>query len=395
LSPAERRSLLGVLGFLTFGAVYVGVVMAPVLTQIASEFEITTGTAGLVVAAYGAPGILVAVLTGPYSDRFGRKRFLVAGSLIMGICTLLAAFATSFPVLVGTRMVAGIGSSVIWPNVTATVGDNFAYRERGTAMSTVIGLNTMASVIGVPVAGIVAEATSWRVSVAIVGLLSIAAALLLLWKLRPAQVPLNEARVREIYRSIVTNRSAIGAIGSSLLGSLYWFTWSTYIVVFFEQVFGLSQGVAATFALTQGLGVLVGSQAGGRLGARIGHKPVVAGAVLISGALLFAQTALTPPLVLTALLNLALSAVIGARFASNTTLLTEQVPEARGTLLALSASVTSASIVVGAAVGGILVDGAGFPALGAFCFGAAALAALVVVIFVREEPIDLEIAPAA
>ena len=176
MSPGERRALLGLLGFLTFAAVYVGVVFAPVLTQIAGEFGITTGTAGLVVAAYGAPGILVAVVTGPYSDRFGRKRFLVAGSLIMGVFTLLSAFATSFQVLVAMRMVAGIGSSVIWPNVTATVGDNVPYRERGTAMSTVIGLNTMASVIGIPLAGIIAEGTSWRVSVAIVGVLSIAAA---------------------------------------------------------------------------------------------------------------------------------------------------------------------------------------------------------------------------
>jgi len=395
LSPGERRALLGLLGFLTFAAVYVGVVFAPVLTQIGGEFGITTGTAGLVVAAYGAPGILVAVLTGPYSDRFGRKRFLVAGSLIMGVFTVLSAFATSFPVLVATRMIAGIGSSVIWPNVTATVGDNVPYRERGTAMSTVIGLNTMASVIGIPLAGIVAEGTSWRVSVAIVGVLSIAAAGLIFWKLRPAQTPLNSARVRELYHSIVTNRSALGAIASSLLGALYWFTWATYIVVFFEESFGLSQGLASTFALTQGLGVLVGSQLGGRLGARIGHKPVVAGSVLVSGALLLFQTNLTPPLVPTALLNLALSAVIGARFASNTTLLTEQVPEARGTLLALSASVTSASIVAGAAVGGILIDGLGFWSLGAFCFAAAALAATVVTLFVREEPIDLEIAPAA
>jgi len=395
LSPGERRALLGLLGFLTFAAVYVGVVFAPVLTQIGGEFGITTGTAGLVVAAYGAPGILVAVLTGPYSDRFGRKRFLVAGSLIMGVFTLLSAFATSFPVLVATRMIAGIGSSVIWPNVTATVGDNVPYRERGTAMSTVIGLNTMASVIGIPLAGIVAEGTSWRVSVAIVGVLSIAAAGLIFWKLRPAQTPLNSARVRELYHSIVTNRSALGAIASSLLGALYWFTWATYIVVFFEESFGLSQGLASTFALTQGLGVLVGSQLGGRLGARIGHKPVVAGSVLVSGALLLFQTNLTPPLVPTALLNLALSAVIGARFASNTTLLTEQVPEARGTLLALSASVTSASIVAGAAVGGILIDGLGFWSLGAFCFAAAVLAATVVTLFVREEPIDLEIAPAA
>ena len=394
MSPGERRRLLGLLGFLTFNAVYVGVVMAPVLTQIASEFSITTGTAGLVVAAYGAPGIVIAVLTGPYSDRFGRKRFLVAGALIMGVFTLLSAFATSFAVLVAMRIVAGVGGSVIFPNVTATVGDNFAYRDRGGAMGTVIGLNTMAGVIGVPLAGILAEATSWRVSVGLVGVLSIAASILLLWKLRPAQTTLSESGIREMYRSIVTNRSALGAIGSSFLGALYWFTWATYIVVFFETAFGLSQGVASILALTQGLGVLFGSQLGGRLGGRIGHRPIVGGSVVLSGVLLLLQTNVTLPLAATAVLNLLLSAVIGARFASNTTLLTEQVPEARGTLLALSASVTSASIVAGAAIGGLLIDGPGFWSLGLFCFTAAVLAALVVWKFVREEPIDLETAPA-
>jgi len=394
LSPGERRRLLGLLGFLTFNAVYVGVVMAPVLAAIASEFNISTGTAGLVVAAYGAPGIVVAVVAGPYSDRFGRKRFLVIGSLVMGFFTLLSAFATSFAVLVAMRIIAGIGGSLIFPNTTATVGDNFSYRERGSAMSTVIGLNTMAGVIGVPLAGVLADATSWRVSVGLVGVLAIAAGLLLMWKLRPAQTPLSESRIRDMYHSIVTNRSALGAIGSSFLGALYWFTWATYIVVFFENVFGLSQGVASILALTQGLGVLFGSQLGGRLGGRIGHRPIVAGSVLLSGLLLLLQTNIGLPLAATAFLNLLLSAVIGARFASNTTLLTEQVPEARGTLLALSASVTSGSIVAGAAIGGLLIDGPGFWALGTFCFVAAVLAALVVWIFVREEPIDLEIAPA-
>ena len=394
MSQSERRRLLGLLGFLSFNAVYVGVVMAPVLTQIAAEFNITTGTAGLVVAAYGVPGIAVAVLTGPYSDRFGRKRFLVTGSLIMGVFTLLSAFATSFAVLVAMRVLAGIGGSVIFPNTTATVGDNFAYRDRGAAMGTVIGLNTMAAVIGVPLAGILAEATTWRVSVGLVGVLSIGAALLLLWKLRPAQTPLSEQGIRAMYHAIVTNRSALGAIASSFLGGLYWFTWGTYVVVFFEVAFGLSQGVASTFALTQGLGVLFGSQLGGRLGTRIGHKKIVAGSVLTSGTLLLLLTNLGLSLPAAALLNLLVSAVIGARFASNTTLLTEQVPEARGTLLAVSASVTSGSLVVGAAVGGLLIDGLGLWALGVFCFVAAILAAVVVTLFVREEPIDLEIAPA-
>src|SRR5207302_880784 len=54
VSAAERRALVLILGYLTFASVYASVVMAPVLEPIASEFGITPGAAGLVVAAYGA-----------------------------------------------------------------------------------------------------------------------------------------------------------------------------------------------------------------------------------------------------------------------------------------------------------------------------------------------------
>src|SRR5512132_1026095 len=82
LSPRERRLFLGLVGSLTFATVYANLVMAPVLTQIAGEFAISTGTAGLVTAAYGGPGILTSLLMGPYSDRFGRRRFLIAGAFV-------------------------------------------------------------------------------------------------------------------------------------------------------------------------------------------------------------------------------------------------------------------------------------------------------------------------
>jgi predicted MFS family arabinose efflux permease len=388
-----RRALLIVLGFLSFAAVYNGLVMSPVLESIAREFGISTGTAGLVVAAYGAPGIAVAVIAGPYSDRIGRKPFLVIGPFVMGLATLVAAFVPSFALIVAARICSGVGSAVIFPNVNATVADTFPFRERGRAIAAVIGMNTMASVAGVPIAGIVAEATSWRVSVGLVGILSIVAAAVLFVRLPHAQGTNRETRIRALYALILGDRSAVAAITSSFLGALFWFTWATYLVVFFQRVFGLSEGLAATVALTQGLGVLIGSQIGGRLGDRIGHRRIVAGSVVISGFLLFLQTNLGFPLVATALINLVLSCVIGARFATNNALMTEQVPEARGTMLALSASVASVAIVVGATVGGLMIDGPGFGALGTFCFAVAAGSAVIVLRFVREEPMDLEVQP--
>jgi len=333
LNAAERRGLLLILGFLSFAAVYNGLVMAPVLEQIAREFGITTGTAGLVVAAYGAPGIAVALLAGPYSDRIGRKPFLVLGPLVMGVFTLVAAVAPSFGLIVAARILSGVGAAVIFPNSNATVADVFPFRERGKAIGAVIGMNTMASVIGVPVAGIVAEATSWRVSVGIVGGLAILASVVLFVRMPSAGGTNRESRIRALYALIIRDRSAVSAVASSFLGGLFWFTWATYIVVFFQRTYGLSQGLASTYALTQGLGVLIGSQVGGRLGDRRGHRRIVAASVLIAG------------------------------FA----------------------------IVFAATVGGFFVDGPGFWMLGVFCFAAAALSAAIVIRFVREEPIDLEV----
>lgn len=390
MTGKERRTLLGVLGFLSFASVYANVVIVPVLVLIAGEFGTSTGTAGLVAAAYGVPGIVVAVVAGPYSDKFGRKWFLVGGTLLMGLATLLSATATSFEVLVLTRALAGMGASVIFPNVNATVGDIFPYRERGRAISTLIAMNTMASIVGLPIAGIVAEATSWRVSVAGVGLLAVLAAVALVFLLDVRRPELDPGRARALYRQIAASPSAMAALASSLFGALFWFTWGTFFIVFFQRTYDLSLGTASTVGLTLGVGVLIGSQVGGRVGDRIGHRPIVAGAIVIAGALLFLQTNLHLPLLAAAALNLLLAAVIGSRFASNNALLSEQVPEARGTMFAVSASLISLGMVLGPAIGGVLVDTFGFWALGIFCAGIAVCSAAIVLAFVTENTAHLD-----
>ena len=390
MTPGERRVLLGALGFLSFGAVYANIVMAPVLSQIAREFGTSTGTAGLVVAAFGLPGIVTSLIAGPYSDRIGRKPFLVVGSLLMGVFTAVSAFAPTFELLVAARAIAGIGASVLFPSIHSLIGDSFPYQERGRAISMVIGLNALAPIVGIPIAGIVAEATSWRVSLLLVAAIALAAtgALhVLVARTRPGGDP---ARARALFGLIVGNPSALAAIATSFTGAFFWFAWATYVVVYFEQVHGLSASLAATVTLTLGLGVLIGSQIGGRLGDRIGHRRIVWSTIATSALLLVALTNLPLPLVAAAGLNLALSAVVGARFATNAALLSEQVPEARGTMMAVSASVVSLAIVAAAIFGGMLVDGPGFGALGLVSGAVGLLSTAIVLLFVREEPIDLE-----
>lgn len=331
------------------------------------------------------PGIVIPLIAGPYSDRLGRRFFLAGGSALMGVATLGTALAGSFEMIIATRALAGVGASLTFPNVNAAIGDTFPYRERGKAISTVIAMNTFASIAGIPLAGVIAEATSWRISVLLVGVLAIAAAAAVL-RLLPAAAPIvDPQRARALYLRVLTHRSALAALSSSFMGGLFWFTWGTFLVLFFQRTFDLSVGQASTVAITLGLGTIVGSQVGGRLGDRIGHKPIVAGGILVAGVLLLVLTNVPLALPAAAGLNLLLSAVIGARFATNIALLTEQIPQARGTLLAVSSSVISVAIVAGASIGGILVDGPGFWALGIFCAAVALVSGIVVMLFVTEE----------
>jgi predicted MFS family arabinose efflux permease len=62
-------------------------------------------------------------------------------------------------------------------------------------------------------------------------------------------------------------------------------------------------------------------------------------------------------------------------------------------MLALSASLQSMAVVVGATVGGLIVDGPGFGLLGVYALAVALLSAFIVLRYVREEPIDLEVQP--
>lgn len=387
MSP--QALLLATLGFLSFAAVYSHVVVSPVLVDVGREYGVSTGVAGLLVTAYGIPGIVVSVLAGPFSDRYGRKPFLVVGTALMSALTLVGALAPGFAHLLLTRVIAGIGAAVIFPNVTAAVADNFAYRERGSAMSTVIGMNQLATIVGVPLAGLIAEATSWRSSFAFVGLLGLAAAVAVLALLVDRGPRAADVGTVELYSGLLRDPSVRGAILSSLLGSIFWFTWITYVVAFFQTRFGLPTALASAVVLTTGVGILAGSQLGGRLGDRVGHKVVVGWTIVVSGALLLVETSLVADLVLATALNFLIATFSGARFATNTALLSEQAPTARGTMLALNSSIVSLGIVSGSAIGGLLIDGYGFPALGAMSAAAAFASGLVVWRFVTERTAEL------
>jgi predicted MFS family arabinose efflux permease len=386
--------LLGLLSLVTFASAYAQLVMVPVLGEIAREFDISLATASLVIAVYGAPGVVVGLLLGPWSDRVGRKPFLVVGSASLGVFTLAAAVAPTFALILILRVLAGAGASVLFPSANAAVGDSLAYRERGRALSVIIASNTVASVVGIPISGILADLVSWRVSLVITGA-AVLIASAMLHRFLAIERPTGEPRrVLTLFRDVYSNPSALGLIAGTFGAVIFWIGWSTFIVVFLQQRFGLTTAIASVVALVSGAGVLVGSLTGGRIGDRTGQRPLAYRSILLAAVLILLVSTAPVSLPIASFLIFAASVAMGMRMSANSALMTEQVPSARGTMLAVASSLQSFGVVIGALLGGLIIDRAGFGMLGIVCLTIAIISALFMIVFVQEREAELNSAAA-
>jgi DHA1 family putative efflux transporter-like MFS transporter len=358
--------------------------MAPILVQVATQFDITIGTAGLATAIHAIPAVIVPIFVGPLSDRHGRERFIASGGFVLAVGSFVAALAPSFAVIVVGRAMAGVGAGLMGASLAATIADRFPLQERGRAFAWFSVASAVVNLAAVPISGIVAAATTWRVPLATVGVLGVMVGLAAATKL-PRSITRSQSSVTVLYGLVLRNRVALlyllvaFAAGLPMGGA-----WTTYVVAFFQTDFGLPQATASALALTGGIGVVVGGQAAGRLGDRLGHGRVLIVSILAGMVCVLAMTNLPLALAPVAGLNLLYTATSGARNVSQQSLVSEVVPEARATILSMNTSLLAASVVVGVALGGAIIDLAGFPGLGIFCAGMLLLAAILALMLERR-----------
>ena len=362
------RLILPVLCACSFAVPINNYILSPLLVELSGDLRVSLATAGLLGVAFAGPASIAALLIGPFSDKYGRRPVLAAGIGLLALSNLLSAVAWSFPSLAAFRVVGGLGTAALSPTMFAAVGDAFPYEERGKGISTLLSANMLASVIGIPIAALLAGLFHWRVAFGFVGsAMLIALVVFLLAYPRVAAVDAGRP-LRDYFRdygALFRQVSVLSIWACILLNAVGWVAWITYMGAFFVERYGLATAQLSLVSGSIGVGVVIGSTIGGRLGDRgAGHKPVVVATALIFGALLVLQTNVVSAVGLAIAMNVLLAVPMGARFASMLTMLSEQNPEARGRLLALNTNGFQGGVVIGAAMGGWAVESAGYGALG-------------------------------
>ncbi|MDR7274101.1 MFS transporter [Catenuloplanes atrovinosus] len=117
---------------------------------------------------------------GILGDRWGRKRFLIAGLLIFGLSSLASAYAQTPGQLIATRALMGLGGAAIMPVTLSIISVVFDPRERARAIGLWSGSVGLAVAIGPILGGVLLEHFWWgsvfliNVPIALLGMVLIA-----------------------------------------------------------------------------------------------------------------------------------------------------------------------------------------------------------------------------
>ena len=102
------------------------------------------------------------LLGGSLGDRYGRRRIFVVGTLWFALASLLCGIAPTPEVLIGARVLQGVGAALLTPGSLAMIQGAFVREDRAKAIGAWSGLGSIAAAIGPFVGGGLVQYASWR-----------------------------------------------------------------------------------------------------------------------------------------------------------------------------------------------------------------------------------------
>jgi EmrB/QacA subfamily drug resistance transporter len=132
------------------------------LPALVRQLHATTTQLQWVVDAYNLVFAALLLTFGSLSDRFGRKRMLLAGLAVFGTASLAGGFTTTPAQLIAARAVMGLGAAMTFPATLALISNVFTgRRERARAIGLWGAIAGVAIATGPIVGGWLLERFSW------------------------------------------------------------------------------------------------------------------------------------------------------------------------------------------------------------------------------------------
>ncbi|MFG1935729.1 multidrug effflux MFS transporter [Micromonospora tulbaghiae] len=332
------------------------------------------------------------LVTGPLSDRWGRRRPVLVGVVAYTVLALACAAAPNAPLLAAARFAQGVAGGMGVVVARAVVRDLYSGRDAAKYFSRLTLVFGVAPVAAPGVGSLVLRFGSWRavfVTLAVIGaVLAVAVALRL-----PETLPAERrstgglgGTVRTM-RSLLADRVYLGYAltqGFAFAGLFAYISGSSFV---FQDVFGVSAAVFSVIFGVNALALVAVGQANARLLDRFTPRrllvtTLVVGVVTAAGVL---TGALAGSLAVTAVALFAFVGSLGMVMPNSTALALDAHARHAGTAAALMGGIQSVVGALAAPLVGLGGEGSALP-MAVVLAGAAFLSLTAVLTMARPRP---------
>jgi predicted MFS family arabinose efflux permease len=319
----------------------------------------TDAAVGLIIGVFAFAALFPRPFIGREIDRSGSKRFLMAGAIIFVIASLLYLLAHNVTILLGIRVLHGIGMACFHTAAFTFVAELAPVQRRGEAMGIWGLMSTFATAIG-PFAGLIIRDSFGTQAVFLVSAACAGIGMLLITFVRePARVPHDPLQGGGLFERAVLSPAFLVLLLTLVYGAV-----SSFVLLYAEEQDIARKGLFFTvFAAA----VLASRVFGGRLADRYGRWAVILPAMTFT-----ACAMLTLSLAANLLLLLLAGVLFGFGFGGGHPALTALAidlvrPERRGAGMATFTSAFELGIGSGSIVMGLVAASTGYAAMFAIC----------------------------
>jgi len=347
--------------------------IAGVLPELAENLRVSLSTAGQLVTVFSLAYAIGSPVVAMFTGRMERRKLLVGSLLLFALANFVCGLSNHYGMLLLGRVIAAIGAGLFVPAASTTAADLVAPAHRGRALAIVLGGQTVALCLGVPLGTWIAYALHWRTTFWMVGVLALIAAVLIRFRL-PTVASTVPVTLRERFSSIKRP-----VIWTSLLSTVCWATGAFAVYTYIADVFGqlgATPRIISFALLIWGVASLIGSTLGGVASDRFGSARTIAVALTVLLAALTAFSLLisgqpSQPALWIGCAAMAVWGVSAWSFGpAQQHRLIGLSGKASGIVVPLNPSATYLGSALGAAIGGLFVaygnvEGLGY--FGGFC----------------------------
>jgi DHA1 family purine base/nucleoside efflux pump-like MFS transporter len=328
-------------------------VVSGVLPSVSSELHVSLTAAGQLATAFALSYAVGAPLLSTLTGRWERRTLLIAALLLAALGNVIAAVATTYPLLIVGRVVAAFGAAAYTPAATLFATGFLPPKERGRAVAVVFGGLTFALVLGVPAGSLLGGPLGYRGVFALIAVVAALFAVAVRLALPRVEAP-EAISLRERFAG-VADRRVQTVLVMTVLGVLGTMSVYIYVVPLLDKTADLHGGVIGVLLLVYGLGAVLGNWLGGRATDRFGSlrtlTVTMVGFVVVIGTL-----SLTAVNVGAAAVALFVWSVFTWAFNPPIQNLLLEMASGGGLLLALNASAIYLGAGLAAIIGGVVIN---------------------------------------